>query len=286
MPRQINRQQGRDGLAGAVAGLAAARLHIAARVQGRALLSTDDVGIAHRRLRSGATLVVMLRRSRATLAVAFTASLLSAAPAAAAPSSTVPVVRCPTSYGIAQPTPRLPGSVSVSASHSATGGLDAYSNGVLILLAPRGWHCHALVGADGSASITIAAADTTKVAQPAITAHFGDTYGDAAALACALFPAAANQLANGVSCAAHRPPRESTSQVNARTIDFTDPPHVRGDGKPSGGSDPARGEMVFEPANTGFEGYAFTATCTMPASHGSICKTILADALTRIPVTE
>ena len=228
----------------------------------------------------------MLRRSRASLAVGLTATLLYAGPAAAAPSSTVPVARCPTSYGIAQPVPRLPGSVSVSASHSATARLDAYSNGVLIVLAPRGWHCHALVGADGSASITIAAAGATKVAQRAITAHFGDTYGDAAALACALFPAAADQLANGISCGAHRPPRESTSQVNARTIDFTDPPRVRGDGKPSGGSDAARGEMVFVPASTGFEGYAFTATCTLPASQGSICKTILADALTRIPVNE
>jgi hypothetical protein len=174
----------------------------------------------------------------------------------------------------------------VDASKSATAGLSAYSNGVLLLLAPSGWHCHAMVGADGGASITIAAAGTEHPKQPAITASFADSVGPGASLACPLFPAAARQLPAGVSCPIKRPRREGTTTVNTRTIDFTDPAHVRGDGNPSGGSDPARGVMVFLASSSSFDGYAFEATCTLPAAKAATCRTVLGDALTRIPADE
>jgi hypothetical protein len=205
---------------------------------------------------------------------------------AASASSEVAVVRCPTTYGVRQPPPRLPARVSVSASAQATAGLRAYSNGVLLMLAPSGWHCHALVAADGGASITIAAGKTTGPSQPAITANFADTYGPSASLACSLFPAAAQQLPAGVPCPTHKPRRERTAVANAHTIDFTDPPYVHGDGDPSGRSDPAAGFMVFLPARNGFAGYAFTATCTLPASGAATCRTVLGDELTRVPVDE
>jgi hypothetical protein len=164
--------------------------------------------------------------------------------------------------------------------------LSAYSDGVLLVLAPAGWNCHAVVAADGGASITIAAGSTTRLTEPAITVNFADTDGTSASLACSLFPAAARQLPTGVPCFARKPHRESTVLASAQTIDFTDPPRVHGDGSPSGGSDPAHGLMTFLPATGGFDGYAFTATCTLPQKQAAICRTVLDDELTRVPVSE
>lgn len=205
---------------------------------------------------------------------------------ATSPTSEVAVVRCPTTYGVRQPPPTLPAHVSVTASALATAGLRAYSDGALLMLAPSGWHCHAVVAADGGASITIADGSTASPTQPAITANFADTVGPSASLACALFPAAAHQLPAGVPCPTRKPRGERTVVLNTHTIDFTDPPHVHGDGNPSGRSDPADGRMVFVPAGDGFNGYAFTATCTLPASAAARCRTVLGDELTRIPVDE
>ena len=215
-------------------------------------------------------------------------TMLAAASGSSASSagSEISVAQCPTTYGVHQSPPRLPARVGVSASRSATAGLSAYSNGVLLVLAPRGWDCHALVGADGSASITVAAGGTSDVKQPAVTANFADTVGTAASLACSLFAAAAHQLPAGLRCPVHTPRAENTAMVSTRIVDFMDPPHVHGDGRPSGGSDPARGLMVFVAASSDFNGYAFTATCALPAREAATCRTVLGDALTRIPADE
>lgn len=211
--------------------------------------------------------------------------LLALSAACASASTSVPVVHCPTTYGVSQPPPRLPGRLPVSAGAKAVAGLDAYSNGVLFLLAPKGLPCHALIGADGGASITVTSGSLTHVHQPAVTAQFADTPGTSARLACPLFPAATRQL-SGVACPLTKPARESTTASGQGTLSFTDPPHVRGDGTPSGGSYTARGVIVFLPQSKGFNGYAFIATCTLPASDRGSCSTILADALTRIPANE
>jgi hypothetical protein len=218
-------------------------------------------------------------------ALALTGVLLALSAGAASAATTVHVVRCPTTYGVAQPAPRLPSRLSVSASTKAVADLDAYSNGVLFLLAPSGLPCHAVVGADGSASITITPGSMTHVRQPAVTASFADTPGTAASLACPLFPAAVRQL-SGQSCPRAKPARESTSAGGQGTLYFADPPRVHGDGAPSGGSDAARGVLVFLAQSRGFDGYAFRVTCTLPASDRGECATILADALTRIPANE
>jgi len=215
-------------------------------------------------------------------------TMLAAASGSSASSagSEVSVAQCPTTYGVRESPPRLPPRVSVSASRSSTAGLSAYSNGVLLVLAPRGWDCHALVAADGSARITVAAGGTGDAKQPAVTASFADTPGTAASLACSLFAAAAHQLPAGVRCPVDMPRREDTATVSTRIVDFTDPPHVHGDGRPSGGSDPARGLMVFVATSSDFDGYAFTATCALPAREAATCRTVLGDALTRIPADE
>ncbi|MGD0198389.1 MAG: hypothetical protein ABSC56_10870 [Solirubrobacteraceae bacterium] len=200
-----------------------------------------------------------------------------------ATATNVPVVRCPTLSGIKAPPVPLPRTVSASASARALRGLDAYSSGALLVLAPHGWHCHAITGADGSASITVAAGATSSPTQPALTAFFADTTGTSASLACSLFAGAQRQLPAGVSCPRRSPRRETRSAAGAGAVYFTDPPRVRGNGTPSGGSDAAHGVAAFVPASKDLDGYAFLATCTLPADERARCATILADALTRVP---
>jgi hypothetical protein len=228
----------------------------------------------------------MFRRVCGAWLVLLTMLVAVSGSSASSAVSEVSVARCPTTYGIDQSHPRLPARISVSASSRATAGLSAYSNGALVVLAPRGWSCHAIVGADGSASITITTGSTSDVRQPAVTAHFADTYGTAALLGCSLFASASHQLPAGVRCGVHKPRRERIAPANAHAVYFTDPPHVHGDGSPSGGSDPAHGLMVFVAASGGFDGYGFTATCALPAKETAICATVLGDALTRIPADE
>src|SRR5690348_13156598 len=65
-----------------------------------------------------------------------------------------PVVHCPTSFGGPGPHPKPPASVTLSVPADAAGRLTAYSDGDALLLAPRGWACRGLVGADGTAQLT------------------------------------------------------------------------------------------------------------------------------------
>jgi hypothetical protein len=226
-------------------------------------------------------------RSTITAALVLAAvALADSLPAAAAQQSSVAVQRCPTTYATKQTAPRLPARIDVAASGRATRQLVAYSDGVLILLGPRGWHCHALVDADGSAAIAVAAGSPLHLAQPALTESFAETPDDAASLACSLFPAAAQQLPSGVPCPIRRPRRESTATLGNDALSFADPAGVHGDGRPSGGSDRARGVLAFLAAGSGFSGYAFKATCTLPQASRATCATVLNDALTRIPVNE
>ena len=215
-------------------------------------------------------------------AIVLAAATLTGSAASVASTTTVPVIHCPTTYGVAQPPPRLPGRLAVSAGTRAVAGLDAYSDGALSLLAPAGMRCHAVVTADGGASIVITAGSTTHVREPAVTAYFADTPGSAGSLACPLVPRAAQQL-SGRPCPRSKPASESTQSAGQGTLYFNDPPHVHGDGAPSGGADPAHGAIEFVAATRGLNGYAFVATCTLPARQHGRCATILSDALTRIP---
>ena len=209
--------------------------------------------------------------------------LLCSTASAAASLSSVPVVRCPTSYALAQRPPKLPRTTSVVAPAGATRGLAAYSNGVLLVLAPAGWRCHATLGAHASATIAVAPAGRRE---PGISERFAGTPGAAAALGCSLFAAAARELPPGAHCARRRPRRERVRAPSAREREFNDPPGVRGNGEPSGGPDRARGFALFRAPGGGFGGYAFLVTCTLPASAGARCAIVLADALTRVPARQ
>jgi len=214
------------------------------------------------------------RRSLGGAALACLA--LGALPASGAGGVSVPVVRCHTSFGIAMHLKPAPASVRVAEPASSLAPLEAYSNGYLTALAPRGWRCAAQIGADGSGSLFVTAAPAgAHLAAPAVTVEFADTPGVAASLACPLFAAARAQLPVA-PCPFRRPARELVTVLSRTRVRFHDPAGVHGDGLPSGGVDPADGVMAFAVSTSTSTGYALTETCTLPADRGAQCGSILA----------
>jgi hypothetical protein len=208
------------------------------------------------------------------------AVVTSAAPAATATS--VPVRHCPTSSGAGGPAPSLPRQVVVSAPSASVAGLAAFANGYLTVLAPSGWHCSSQVGGDGSVGMTVAPSGSGTLREPAITAAYFGTSGEAAEYVCDLFAAADGALPVK-PCPKHAPTEELITHLNRRTVAFEDPAGVSGDGAPSGGADPANGVRVFVKASASAEGYALGETCTLPETEHALCTVVLDNFLSRNP---
>jgi hypothetical protein len=202
--------------------------------------------------------------------------------ASAATGTSVPVRRCPTSSGASGPAPALPRQVVVSAPSALVDGLTAFANGYLTVLAPSGWHCSSQVGGDGSAGMTVAPPGSGTLREPAITAAYFGTGGEAADYVCDLFAAADGALPVK-PCPKHAPAGESITRLNRRTVAFEDPAGVSGDGVPSGGADPANGVRVWVKSSASAEGYGLGETCTLPQAEHSLCTVVLDNFLARNP---
>ena len=197
---------------------------------------------------------------------------------------TLPVVECPTQYGIDNPgSPVAVKSVTVSG--DVASNLANYTDGLhyMSVVGPRGWHCDAIDAADGNADLFIAPPGAssapsgnsyTKDAREGIGARFGVSAQLPFEFTCAAMPDL------GVTSDAEKCPKvpagERFTRVNHTTADFIDPPGVAGIGTPSGGPYTARGQIRYSPpptATTGDE--AAQVTCTLPASDASLCQTIV-----------
>lgn len=189
-----------------------------------------------------------------------------------ASATSVRVVSCPTTYGIAGPTIRLPTRVTSRLSRSATAGLVYYANNLQLVLAPTGWHCSAEIGADGSSGMLITRGrDAVDVLAVGYSSEVG------AGEACSLFTDAEPPA----PCPARPPAAERITRVNATTVIFEDPPGVHGTGVPSGGGLPANGLMRFSPSPR--SGFFFEETCVLPAAEHRRCTELLDDGLRRAP---
>jgi hypothetical protein len=95
--------------------------------------------------------------------------------------------------------------------------------------------------------------------------------------ACSWFADAAKALKKiGSACSPWLAPSgERQTRVSQGELDFLDPPGVAGLAYPSGGSNPAKGFFLFEPAHRGRADAFAIATCTLPASARRICSTSL-----------
>jgi hypothetical protein len=216
------------------------------------------------------------------------------------PSTTVPTTglvplsltlwSCPTTLGISGEAPAnltTPVQVMVPPGFSSS-QLAVYSDtqGIMELLAPAGWDCQAIVGADGSSSIEIyppgqgaasgSSLGTSSTAEEVRGDQTSASPFAANLQACQLFPAAYKNL-TGVPCSLKSPTAEEATLSTNNIIEFTDPPGVAGDGDPSGGAFTASGVMTYYPVSgaSPLSNGSWTETCVLPPSESRLCGAII-----------
>ncbi len=207
-------------------------------------------------------------------------------------TANLPVVSCPTSIAVALPGPAvsLPPSRPVAVPQALAARLSVYADdqGRMELVGPRGWHCTAFYGADGSGGVAVYPPGQRLPRW--WTAGWGLARGSAAAAvaglessacytctlaqACRLFPTAATTLHSylGRQTCPARPAAEKVTPIGPGIMGFQDPPGTTGDGLPSGGRYPANGVLTYHPhAAAG----SWLETCTLPGSDTAACTAIL-----------
>jgi hypothetical protein len=220
-----------------------------------------------------------------------TASLQAPSPETAR-AARIPVVVCPTSFGLPDESmPPVPSTMTATVSPEVAAQVTFYGNGMRTLLGPKGWICEAAVGADGSSSMTITPpGQPTPEGSPlpdhqAVTAFTGGAcVGCIATMACGLFPEAWKLFEyDDLACPTTTPAGELVTRPMPRLAIFEDPPGVAGTGEPSGGRYRALGLMVFDPG-TGAAGTdqdfpsALKITCTLPDTMAQVCDEIVEGA--------
>jgi len=204
----------------------------------------------------------------------------------------IPVVSCPTTYGLPDETMApVPSTMTATVSAAVAAQVAFYSNGTRTLLGPKDWHCEAAVGVDGSSSMRITPPGQASPTgspppdQQAVTAYTGGAcVGCIATMACGLFPEAWKLFDQGGSaCPTTSPAGELVTRPVPRSAVFEDPPGVAGTGDPSGGRYRALGLLVFDPG-TGTGGSstdmpsALKITCTLSDGMAQVCDEIVEGA--------
>ncbi|MGZ4382313.1 MAG: hypothetical protein ACXVZ3_12935 [Gaiellaceae bacterium] len=223
----------------------------------------------------------MLRALAICSAIGALASVIAAqSPGASAKSASVPVRPCPTVYAMPGGKRTPPKSLNASIPAVLVRQLAFYSNGYVSLLAPReGWHCSALVAADGGYGMTLTPIGQTRTdfRRREISAEFAFN-GPGASLACPYFPEALRGYQ--FACYDHIPAGEVSTRLGPNTVAIDDPPLVPGSVSGSGGAYPANGVLTFTSRNSA----AQAAACTLPPVQHLVCTTVLNDFLSRYPV--
>ena len=217
----------------------------------------------------------------------------------------LPIVRCRSSvYGVTPQTGTTATSMSVDLPTNESPKLAFYTDekGVLPpVLAPRGWHCAAEVGADGSASIEIvppneSISSNTRLSETdqAVTAQSPSAcqdciFGDL----CPFYPQAVQVYQDDGSCPGTVPADEDVKFTEGSPVDIlstksgaavddvisvTDPAHVAGNGYPSGGPYVATTVvhlLSYPPTDQDAQITAVDSeTCVAAASVAALCKAI------------
>lgn len=218
------------------------------------------------------------------------ASVASAASASVGQGSrspaTVPVVACPTAYGVRIPLAKLPRREKLSLPTTLVGRAELYTDtrGQMRLLAPAGWDCHATIGADGSERLMIypvsdaatAAKGAASLSQAVVGSETSACMICELSQACTLFIHAAMALQRiypNIPCPA-QPVGLATEVVSKTEISFVDPPKVKGPGVPSGGANPAYGAMTYPAGTPQANSGSWMETCTLRTLRAT-CQTSL-----------
>jgi hypothetical protein len=211
-----------------------------------------------------------------------------------AASAVVPVVECPTTYGVVGgtiPNPPLPTSITVNLPSGVATKLSFYSNQTRTLtpvLGPKNWHCSVAVGADGSTGVDLWPSGTAEAAsgaagQPGVQAASDSAcQGCVYATVCGFVSTAGEQLGYadaGIPCRP-RPTGESVDWITGSAsspgtvvhdvIRFEDPTLP----------DPRNGIVLYHYStnlNGGPGGSASQEICTLPSAEHALCTAILND---------
>lgn len=212
-------------------------------------------------------------------------------------SASLPVVDCPTSYGIPQtPAPKnLPSALQVSVPSDLASQLSVYADeaGVMEVLAPTGWNCTASFGADGSSEMAVTPSGyvlpqsnslpSGSQLEAIVGTQNGGCQGCADSQACPFFAAAA-QYDPGTCSSTSPPSEEQVTPLASNLVAFLDPPNFAGDANPSGGEYPANAVMTYTHDPAGSSGDFWSSwleTCTLPYSQQALCTAVLNDFASR-----
>jgi hypothetical protein len=215
---------------------------------------------------------------RLLAAAVVAAALLGTLASTATAGVRVAVQACPTSYGVPGDHPTRPTHATLALTAKQAGSLVAWAGGgTPVVLAPRGYGCKALVGADGGVHVRLAPPGAAA-SGPAVDIEVeGSCVGCIAALACGLFPHASKDT--GFACHTVHPKRERVARLLPDVRAFIDPAGVKGSGDPSGGSLRAVGAIVYVPNRSTF---AARLTCALGGDDAATCQAILSDFLGRV----
>jgi hypothetical protein len=198
----------------------------------------------------------------------------SARAAEAATTVGVPVVRCPTSFGVAPSRTSVPRTLVLRDVPLSTAGLVAYTNTSGFLLGPPHVRCAGVVGVDGNATIQIWPKGQAKPGPLGAGASLSLSVipacvGCKALATCHYFPTFRRYLRQvELNCRPEPPPGERLRYLTKRLVAFVDSPFVKGAGWPSGAGLRATGLVGIEP---GASQVVFTSSCTLPAMQRDVC---------------
>lgn len=208
----------------------------------------------------------------------------------------LPVVTCPTTFALSTPpstSAPLPTSEEVSVPGILATELAVYSDtdGLMMLLAPKGWTCSAAYGADGGGGVAVYppgesipqsafgagwALSPGSSSEAVVGSQTSACQGCEMGQACPLFTIASSdyQSSFGRACPKNRPALETVDEITAGVVVFEDPPGVTGDGNPSGGKYSANGVMTYYSKS---DNGSWIDTCTLPEEEKALCKAALND---------
>lgn len=196
--------------------------------------------------------------------------------AAAQPAArvTVPVVRCPTSFGVAPGRTSAPRTLRLRDVPPSTAGLVAYASTSGFLVGPPQMRCRGVVGADGNATMQIWPDGQGKPGRHGVGTGLSLSVipacaGCKALATCHYFPTFRRYLRRvELNCRPEPPPGEQVRYLTKRLVRFVDPPFVQGAGWPSGAGLQSTGLVGIRP---GVGRVVFTSSCTLPAAQRGVC---------------
>ena len=134
------------------------------------------------------------------------------------------VISCPTTYASSESKGSIPATASITVTRALAHDFGLYTDlqrTMAPLLAPRGWHCSALVGEDGSATFKLYPSKTSPAqseyanAEEVVASTDGACQGCIAGTVCPYFENAQAQIGyTGTSCTTTKPNNEQDDYVS------------------------------------------------------------------------